>query len=291
MIEKKINLTPFGICLIKEKSFNANSSELVNLLANHFVVVIKNFAFNEIPDYIHFIEKLGKPFTGSMWCSHPQTKAIQIVTNKKIGEKKMPGLFSGAKLEWHTNGLFCDNPEQIVCLYCKTPGDSVTQFLDTTLALKHIRKSSDIDIDDIMVEISNSSTKTILKETVYDPLPKHEQLDISKHRYRDKGIENSNLINKNFTQIKSLIQKHPITGAEGLFFPKFNISKIFSKKTQKPLNKEFFKLCELIFREEFIYTHQWEKGDLILCDQILTLHKRSKQIGERELYRSALWYH
>ena len=228
---------------------------------------------------------------GNMWCSHPQSNAIQVVTNKKLFHNNKLGLFSEAKLEWHTNGIFSDNPEQIVCLYCKTPGDSATQFLDTSLAVKYIRQVGDIDVDNIMVEISNNNSKTLLKERVYNPLPKQEQTDISKHRDRDKGIESLSLANKEFIQIKSFIQKHPLTSAEGLFFPKFNVSRLFSKKNHKSMNKVFFKLCDLIFRKEVIYTHQWEKGDMVLCDQVLTLHRRSKYEGERELYRSALWYH
>ena len=290
MIKNYTTLTHFGICLLKEKNFNINFFKLVDFLTNHFLVVIKNFTFNEISEYIYFLNQIGKPLTWDMWCSHPQSNAIQIVTNKKIC-KNMPGLFFNPRLEWHPDGAWSDKPEEILSFYCKTAGDSITQFLDTSLALKYIKKVSDIDINDIMVEISSDNSKTILKKTVHDSLPKYQEDDLSKYRSTNKDIKKSKDINKEFTKIKPLIQKHPITGVKGLFFPKFNISKLFSKKTQKLLNKEFFKLCELIFRKEFIYTHQWEKGDLILCDQVLTLHRRSKHIGKRELYRSALWYH
>ncbi|MBC6415596.1 MAG: TauD/TfdA family dioxygenase [Bdellovibrionales bacterium] len=288
------HLNPFGVCFKSEKysASNINVSEIRELLVDHFLVVIKNFNFNGVKEYIDFLEQLGKPFGGGgMWCSHPLSNAIQIVTNKKICKNNTTGLFSEPKLEWHTNGIFCDHPEQIVSLYCKTPGQSATQFLNTSLAIEYVRKVSPIDIDDIMLEISNDNSKTILKERVYDPLPSQEHRDISKHRYRDKGIENTKYANQKIIKRKSFVQKHPLSSIEGCFFPKFNVLKLFSKKNRELRNKDFFTLCDLIFREEFIYTHQWEEGDLLLCDQILTLHRRSQYEGERELYRSALWYH
>ena len=290
------NLNPFGVCFKSQRSqcTDIDVSEILELLANHFLVVIKGFTFSKFDDYIHFLEKLGKPFTGHMWCSHPKSDAIQLVTNKKICHNNTSGLFSGAKVGWHTDGMFSDNPEQIVCLYCKTPGDSASQFLDTSLAVKYIWKVSDIDIDDIVVEISSHSSKTLLKERFVDSLPKKEYIDLCKYRNRNKN--NTNIVdltdvNREFIQTKSFIRKHPLSLIEGCFFPKLNVVRLLSRKNHNCRNEDFSRLCKLIFRKEFIYTHQWEKGDMILIDQVLTLHQRSKCEGERELFRSALWYH
>ena len=60
------NLNPFGICFktTKIKCTDMDVSKLLEFLTNHFLVVIKGFAFNKINDYLYFLEQLGKTFYG-----------------------------------------------------------------------------------------------------------------------------------------------------------------------------------------------------------------------------------
>ena len=48
-------------------------------------------------------------------------------------------------------------------------------------------------------------------------------------------------------------------------------------------------LKEHCFKPEFIYKHVWEIGDIVLSDQVLTLHKRDQDdpaiLAERVLHR------
>ena len=50
---------------------------------------------------------------------------------------------------------------------------------------------------------------------------------------------------------------------------------------------EFLK--EFIIREEYVYHHDWEDGDILIADQEIGIHKRwpFKEIEKRLLHRMA----
>jgi alpha-ketoglutarate-dependent taurine dioxygenase len=39
----------------------------------------------------------------------------------------------------------------------------------------------------------------------------------------------------------------------------------------------FQDLQEFLFQEKFLYHHEWAVGDIVLSDQLLTLHKRRQE--------------
>lgn len=74
------------------------------------------------------------------------------------------------------------------------------------------------------------------------------------------------------------VQQHPISGRPILRL---------AERVQTELNpvqlkvsgfkgaEEFFQyLCSLLYRPEFLYEHQWESGDVIVCDNFTYLHGR-----------------
>ena len=91
---------------------------------------------------------------------------------------------------------------------------------------------------------------------------------------------------------KKLLVKHPISNKYGLYFPFYSVSKINHLKTPLDPKKIFDILVKnYVGNSKHIYKHKWEIGNIIISDQVHSLHRRDNYRGLRELYRTAFWYH
>jgi len=233
---------------------------------------------------VELCRKNGKFQITNIWCNHSEYPEIFRVTNKIIDEKNnKKGLFSGQNLDWHCNGHFSKDPEEVVVLYCVQPGiDSCTSYIDGHAAFEALSALDKKRILNSTITMCNVPKKTILNQKVYD-VNDYEQVELNKiwTRTRD-GIEEKNKEIK-FKKV-SLIRKHPISGVHGLYFPFLNVTKISNDE-----DNSFFNFLVDHFLK-FRYDHWWQPGDLVIADQTMGLHKRNEIKGERELYRLAFWY-
>jgi alpha-ketoglutarate-dependent taurine dioxygenase len=80
-------------------------------------------------------------------------------------------------------------------------------------------------------------------------------------------------------------------GNKGIYFPMYHVHKI--KGVSEDRSKEIIELLkEFIVREEYVYHHDWEDGDILIADQEIGIHKRwpFKKMSERTLHRACLDY-
>ena len=80
--------------------------------------------------------------------------------------------------------------------------------------------------------------------------------------------------------IRKLVDKHPHTGEEYIYFSYHFIRKVWHKsKGQRkvPVDRDEFvdKLYAKIMRSKYLTHHIFKKGDLILMDQFASLHRRT----------------
>ena len=149
-----------------------------------------------------------------------------------------------------------------------------------------------------------------MKKGPYDPLLSYEQKDLDKHssrtRYYAGGADN-NPYDKNISYIKTtnpnnarkkrkktvrrpLVAKHPYSEKKGLyFFQIYGVAEISGLKTLP--SKDVFDILvqSYVGPSGRFYIHKWDAGDLILSDQVHSLHKREAYSGTRELYKTAFW--
>ena len=80
-----------------------------------------------------------------------------------------------------------------------------------------------------------------------------------------------------------LIQEN-IAGRKGIYFYTNNRCKVITDD-----EKLFQDLYDYLFQEKFMYTMEYEPGDIILSDQLLSLHKRDQNdpeiLAKRVLHR------
>lgn len=240
----------------------------------------------------------GQHYHANIWCNHKKFPIIYRVTNKEVTEGA-PGLFSYGELEWHANGLFTRDPEDCVALWCIDPGiDSVTSFACGKHAYEVLKPEIKEWIEDVSVLLSSDHEETFEQKETYKTklLSQCKELFSNRQRTRDSLdnvtepsiVTGERLVNR---MEKKLVVRHPITGERGLYFPIFSIMAFRGLDQNKISEIDLFdelKECYVGERGK-VYHHHWNKRDLILSDQILSLHKRNEPKGVRELYRTAFW--
>jgi alpha-ketoglutarate-dependent taurine dioxygenase len=288
-------LEGFGV----ELQLDLNSStdlelkEIIEAVIEHRLVLIRGVRI-PLNRFSYINEVWGKHQPTHIWATHAQDPKIIRVTNREVKDGRR-GLFHGQELDWHCNGIFVPYPEQCVALWCQDPGgEGETEFACGVSAYDSLEENIKKKINDMEIIITNRISKTFLRKSVYGRLSRFERAELSKitsrveHQGNIKHSEHEKLIDIK----KKLVVIHPKSKKSGLYFPLFNIAN-FSPSIEGLEQKDlFFQLySHYVGNFGIIYKHSWSRYDLILSDQIHSLHRRLPFTGQRELYRTSFWYH
>ena len=243
-------------------------------------------------------EVWGIHYPTNIWANHQNFSKIMRVTNKKTQNDKQ-GLFHGQELDWHCNGVLIEDPEECISLWCIESGlEGETYFADGVHAYNNLNDSIKEEIQFAELLLTNNLKKTYKKSAPYGTLLPHEQSDLDKIRTRSRYFTSKaekNQITKKSSYIelkKSLVVRHPYSNRRGLYFPIYTVAQITGLKTPSRSKEIFNTICNsYVGPSGKFYKHIWQKGDLILSDQVHSLHRRNPYSGVRELYRTAFWYH
>jgi taurine dioxygenase len=261
-------LTEFGYQYIKDA------------LHKHLVVVIKNQPKNTW-EYTKLIENIGtignyaqmkftpdgedfpadQVVSTSEWSGAKEDYPVQRVTGKKKNGK-FTGVFGTGKLDWHANLNGLDRADGVALQGWQDCENTSTSFLNTNLAY------NDLD-EDLLDQIKNLHCEYEYSPEVWAEGLPQEQLERMK--------QNSN-------KYKMWLIQENVKGVKGLYFYTNNKCKLICDD-QNLYNK----IHDHLFQEKYIYQHWWEPGDIVLMDQLLTLHKRDQNdpeiLSKRILHR------
>lgn len=226
---------------------------------------------------------------------HPKYPHIFRVTNKKL-ENGKSGLFSKGFLDWHCNSVFCPDPEEVVVLFGKKVlKEAPTTWADCTKMYYDLPETAKAELRKTTVTMSNignikgNRTYTGSGELAPEDIialdtfnfRTREGLMTGQHLTKSKQLPNGRWLIK--TE-KPLVRIHPVTKQEVFYFP-------FPHMSDFPLKQE---LVERLMEPKYLYTHHWEEGDVVISDQLATIHKRDATLEdenyERELYRTTFYY-
>ena len=260
---------------------SAQLQTLKELLHKHLVVVIKNQKRNPYR-YTKLIETIGNgvanysqmvhhttgdrfegPFVPTnRWNGSEADYPVQRVTGmKKNGERT--GIFDTARLDWHANLNGLDRADGVALQGWEGCENTSTSFLNTNLAYNDLDPS-------LKKEIQNLYCEYVYSPETWAPGTSEKQLQYMKR-------------NGNPPYKMWLIQEN-IAGVKGLYFYTNNKCKIITEDSTL-----YDRLYKHMFQDKYIYQHWWEPGDIVLMDQILTLHKRDQNepeiLAKRILHR------
>jgi alpha-ketoglutarate-dependent taurine dioxygenase len=245
--------------------------EIKNLLEKHLVVVIKKQS-TDPRSYARLVDNIGEIVNVNqwMWDQHGNrvdvpktipdydtwedfnTYPIQRVTGmKKHGE--WTGIFGSGKLDWHCNLNGLDRADGVALQALEGCENTVTSWLNTANALADMP-------EDFVEELCRSYAE-------YEYAP-----DIWA-----KGLPESQLkhMMQNASKYKMWLIQENCVGVKGIYFYTMNRCNVVSSNPD--LQEQLY---NYIFQEKYMYHHTWETGDIVLSDQLLTLHKRQQDDPE-----------
>ena len=245
--------------------------ELRNILLKELVVVIKgqdtntlNFAklthaIGGIANWNHLCWDIDGTFIGvpevypnpDTWDESKPFPVQRVSGEKKNG--RWTGIFPLGKLDWHCNLGGPDRADGVIIQGIKGVKGTRTSWLNTSIALKEMPT-------DLYEKIHGRFATFI-----YDPLL---WSNMDNPGQRDYAAGNKH-------QYKMWIEQENMGGTKGLYVYTPNSCTI--DRDDGTLYNE---LQNYLFQEKFMYHHDWSVGDIVLSDQLLSLHKRRQEKDE-----------
>ena len=193
---------------------------------------------------------------------------VQRVTGQ-LKNGKRTGIFGQGKLDWHSNMNGPFNRARGVALQGVSQGilGTSTSWMDTTSAYEAMSDELKLRCEGVIGRFEYAP------EIWAEGLPKEQYEGMLKNK---EEFYEMPLVNKSFRD------------KTGLYFHYMN-------KCSFPSDPELLEILkEHCFQEQLIYKHEWQQGDIIISDQVLTLHRRDQDdpaiLADRVLSRYTFNY-
>lgn len=201
------------------------------------------------------------------------SKAISMVSYKRDDKERPKGLFQNGELDWHSDQCALDDSPRVIGLQSVSDTvNSQTQFLCTHDAY----------------ELLSSDMKSMIKELV------------CKHKWVDNKMApglnkiQTRLIKYNMCPIDGMetrLYRESVTGLPGIKFPSHSFDGFVGmgmEESMKILNE----LQKAIYQEKYVYTQNWQDGQMVFMDQEITLHKRPTNVldGDKRTMARVITY-
>lgn len=195
-------------------------------------------------------------------------KGMIRVTGIKDEKGKRTGMFADGELEWHSNQQ-SDNSGYAPLIGLQgvegTEGSS-TEFLQTVDALNDL--SSDVQSEVKQLIAIHSFEKDKICKGTSDS----QALITQMHLVPDDGVE------------MPVIATAP-NGMTGMHFPWTSIVG-FKGYTPQEFESLYKFLVDHLWQDKYVYKHNWQDGEIVWMDQIVTLHRRpGSDTSKRLLHR------
>lgn len=199
--------------------------------------------------------------------------AVSIVSYKK-GEKDRPkGIFANGELDWHSDQCAFDDAPRVIGLQSVSDTvNSQTQFLCTHDAYESL----------------SSDMRSMVKQLV------------CKHRWRDNvmapGLNRTQtlIIHYNMVPIDGMetsLYSESATGLPGIKFPSHSFDG-FAGMSREESDRIIKELHNTVYQDRWVYTQDWQDGQIVFMDQEITLHKRPTNVsdGDKRTMARAIAY-
>lgn len=181
--------------------------------------------------------------------AHPE---VRILTNDKKDGKYVGAYNSG--MVWHTDQSFKERPMLATFLFGDVcpPEGADTQFADMTAAYAALPAKMKAKIDGLVAIHDRNFSYT--------------------ERYPERPPLTPEQLKEVPPVAHPLVRRHPETGRPGLFLALSDIRDIESMDRASALSL-VLELIDFATRAEFVYSHKWRNGDLVVWDNRRTMHR------------------
>lgn len=242
--------------------------------AEYGIVVIRGSGASS-EEFGEWVQCYGHHQMVDVWCTED---VFWRVTNERIDGNNM-GLLGDAELDWHSDLIPVVDAEECVGLYARTityPTEtwvcntrSYWQTLNLATCSYYSQLHIELHGDRYLPPSTPPRWDEMWDASVLDGIMENRN---TRNYISDRGMPD---------QLR-LVPKHPL-GAEGLFFPVHEISGGITRQVFDTIWHDL---------QSHIYQHEWQEGDILFMDQLLTTHKRPSVDPSkiRELLRTTCWY-
>tara|TARA_R110002126_G_scaffold56205_3_gene150388 strand:- start:7078 stop:7980 length:903 start_codon:yes stop_codon:yes gene_type:complete len=245
----------FGAQIIDVDLQAANQSTLEKVATafqQHGAILLRNQTM-EPDDLMRFIKVFGEPelHTQTKFCL-PDYPHIFKISNM-LDENGEPLGAHNDGLGWHTDYSYKEEPVMCTMLYAVTVPDEggETLLADQVAAYEDLPES---------------------KKAQLDPLKIHHSLvhfiqnrDFNSYEITDE------IRRENPDVIHPMIRVHPEDGRKALWISTGTVKHIIGMDDDEAM-KLVDELVEFITQPKYVYSHKWQKGDVLMWDNRCTLH-------------------
>jgi alpha-ketoglutarate-dependent taurine dioxygenase len=190
--------------------------------------------------------------------------AVTLVTYKYDKDGKPGGLFTEGELNWHQDqGSIDDSPRVIGLMSVSDSANSQTKFLCTHDAYASMSSSLQSEIKELYV----------------------------KHRWitgnvapglndRQQRVVKYNLCALDGTETR--LYAESVTGLPGIKFPSYSFDG-FVGMSESDSQKLYNELKKIVFKDKWVYTQDWQDGQIVFMDQEITAHCRPTNVTHGSL--------
>jgi taurine dioxygenase len=246
----------------------ATVAELRDLYARFGVLVFRRQALSEreLSDFCALLGPLERTVR-SDWAS-PSVPEVTVLSNMKDGLGRNIGGLGDGELQWHSDQSYMETPATGAALYALElpPEGGETFWVDLRAAYAGLPR-----------QLRNAVTG---KRGIFDYAK----------RLAGYGRESDQKISEEARQrtppvTHALVRAHPETGDRSLYLDSTTTIGIDYMDTTSGMT-----LLDEVYaaatRDEFVYAHQWQVGDLVVWDNGFTMHRRTPfDAGARRLMK------
>jgi alpha-ketoglutarate-dependent taurine dioxygenase len=201
------------------------------------------------------------------------TQAVSMVSYKKDERGRPAGIFQNGELDWHSDQCATDDGQRVIGLQSVSDTNrSQTQFLCTHDAYESL----------------SSDMRSLIKELYV------------KHKWRDHvmapGLDaiQTLLIHYNMVPLDGMetrLYHETATGLSGIKMPSHSYDG-FVGMSRDESDKILKELAQSVYQDKYVYTQNWQDGQIVFMDQEITLHKRPTNVkdGDRRTMARSITY-
>ncbi len=242
---------------------------LLSTLYRHCVVVIRGQQLT--PDeYTRFMGRLGTtiPHVLGQFCL-PEHRDVLIVSNLYDDSGQPVGVHEGGTY-WHTDMSYLDRVSVLTGLYSLQEPSSggATEFIDCVTGLDLLRRQ----------RAERRLPKEICNPALEQARIWHRFGNRARHRASDAPYQPLDEDQASSLQAGSqhpLVMRHPVTGEESLYAVAATSVRIddYSELASATI---LDLLLDFLLAEAPRYSHCYQRGDIVLWDNITTLHRGTR---------------
>lgn len=201
------------------------------------------------------------------------SKSISNITYRKDDKERPMGMFTNGELDWHSDQCALDDAPRVIGL--QSVSDSANS--QTTFLCTH-------DAYDSM----SSDMRSMIKELV------------CRHRWRDgvmaPGLNATQtlIIHYNMVPLDGMetrLYSENAAGLPGIKMPSHSFDG-FVGMSREESTKLFQELKRNLYQDKYVYTQDWQDGQIVFMDQDITLHARPTNVkdGDKRLMSRVITY-